>query len=85
MTDQNTEIRRNADGSIDTNYYLAHCHRVRSLAAHREIGRAFAALKSVFATRRRAEEMDVPAAPATAQNASELVASQETTAVSRAA
>jgi len=38
MNAHETEIRRNADGSIDTAYYVRHCHRQRSLAAHKAIG-----------------------------------------------
>lgn len=41
MKTETTEIRRLADGSIDTDYYIRQCHRERSLAAHRTIGRGF--------------------------------------------
>jgi len=41
MKTDTTEIRRTANGSIDTDYYIRHCHRERSLAAHRAIGRTF--------------------------------------------
>jgi hypothetical protein len=41
MNDDNTEIRRLTDGSIDIEYYIRHCHLTRSLSAHRTIGRAF--------------------------------------------
>lgn len=41
MKTENTEIRRLANGSIDTEYYIRQCHRERSLAAHRAIGRTF--------------------------------------------
>jgi hypothetical protein len=39
MKTSKTEIRRHANGSIDTDYYVRHCHRQRSLAAHKAIGR----------------------------------------------
>lgn len=39
MKTSETEIRRHANGSIDTDYYVRHCHRQRSLAAHKAIGR----------------------------------------------
>lgn len=41
MKTETTEIRRLANGSIDTDYYIRRCHRERSLAAHRAIGRSF--------------------------------------------
>ena len=41
MKTDTTEIRRLANGSIDTDHYIRHCHRERSLAAHRAIGRSF--------------------------------------------
>ena len=41
MKTDHTEIRRLANGSIDTDYYIRHCHRMRSLAAHRAIDRTF--------------------------------------------
>ncbi len=41
MNDDNTEIRRLTNGSIDTDYYIRHCHLTRSLSAHRTIGRTF--------------------------------------------
>ena len=41
MKTENTEIRRLANGTIDTDYYIRQCHRQRSLAAHRAIGRGF--------------------------------------------
>ncbi len=39
MKTSETEIRRHANGSIDTDYYVRHCHRQRSLSAHKAIGR----------------------------------------------
>ena len=39
MKTSETEFRRHANGSIDTNYYVRHCHHQRSLAAHKGIGR----------------------------------------------
>lgn len=41
MKTDHTEIRRLATGSIDTDHYIRHCHRERSIAAHRAIGRTF--------------------------------------------
>ena len=41
MSTDNTEIRRLTNGSIDTDYYIRHCHLTRSLSAHRTIGRTF--------------------------------------------
>lgn len=41
MKTETTEIRRLANGSIDTDYYIRQCHREHSLAAHRAIGRGF--------------------------------------------
>lgn len=41
MKADHTEIRRLANGSIDTDYYIRHCHRMRSLSAHRAIDRTF--------------------------------------------
>lgn len=41
MNTDNTQIRRLANGSIDTDYYIRQCHREHSLAAHRAIGRGF--------------------------------------------
>jgi len=35
------EICRLTNGSIDTDYYLEHCHQARSLSAHRIIGLTF--------------------------------------------
>ena len=41
MNIDNTEIRRLANGSIDTDYYLRHCHQIRSQSAHRCIRLSF--------------------------------------------
>ena len=41
MNNDNTEIRRLTNGSIDTDYYIRHCHLTRSLSVHRTIGRTF--------------------------------------------
>ena len=41
MNPDNTEIRRLTNGTIDTDYYIRHCHLTRSLSAHRTIGRTF--------------------------------------------
>ncbi|MEE8365468.1 MAG: hypothetical protein V3R76_06765 [Gammaproteobacteria bacterium] len=41
MNTDHTEIRRLANGSIDTDYYLRHCHHERSLSAHRVIVQTF--------------------------------------------
>lgn len=41
MKTDHTEIRRLANGSIDTDYYIRQCHRERSQAAHRAIDRSF--------------------------------------------
>lgn len=41
MKTGHTEIRRHANGLIDTDYYIRHCHRERSRAAHRAIKRIF--------------------------------------------
>ena len=67
MNDDNTEIRRLTDGSIDTEYYIRHCHLTRSLSAHRTIGRAFnypwKLTKSIFlhmhTSLRKAEETSI--------------------------
>lgn len=48
MTNQDTEIRRLANGSIDTNYYVVRCHYLRSRATHRAIGHALRIVKSIF-------------------------------------
>ena len=48
MKTDTTEIRRHADGSIDTDHYIRHCHRERSLAAHRAIGRTFNAPRALI-------------------------------------
>jgi hypothetical protein len=47
MTGNETEIRRHANGSIDIDHYIRHCHRQRSLSAHaaiRRVAKAIAAL-----------------------------------------
>lgn len=49
------EIRRLANGAIDTNYYVAHCHHMRSLAAHRAIRRAITAMLSLLGRERKSE------------------------------
>lgn len=41
MNARDTDIRRHADGSIDIDHYIRHCHRERSRAAHRAIDRTF--------------------------------------------
>lgn len=41
MKTETAEIRRLANGSIDIDHYIRRCHRERSLAAHRAIGRTF--------------------------------------------
>jgi hypothetical protein len=41
MKTDTTEIRRIANGSIDTDHYIRNCHRERSLAAHRAFERIF--------------------------------------------
>jgi hypothetical protein len=38
------EIRRHRNGSIDIDHYIRRCHRRRSLAAHKAIGRFLARL-----------------------------------------
>ncbi len=67
MNDDNTEIRRLTNGSIDTDYYIRHCHRTRSLSVHRTIGRTFnypwKLIKSIFLhmhiSLRKAEETSI--------------------------
>lgn len=45
-------IRRAADGSIDTAYYIAHSHTIRSHKAHDVLNRIICALNGLFFTRR---------------------------------
>ncbi len=67
MSTDNTEIRRLTNGSIDTDYYIRHCHLTRSLSAHRTIGRTFnypwKLIRSSFlhlhTTLRKAEETSI--------------------------
>lgn len=53
MTTSESEIRRLANGSIDTAWYVRHCHRQRSLAVHKAIAGIFAAAKRAFTGNRR--------------------------------
>lgn len=53
-----TAIRRHADGSIDTDYYVRHCHRQRSLAAHKAIERFLVMIGGTSAKQRPAPKAD---------------------------
>ncbi len=59
-----TEIRRHGNGSIDTDYYIRHCHRQRSLAAHKAIGR-FLVMISALIGETSEKEQHAPKADAT--------------------
>ncbi len=67
MNNDNTEIRRLTNGSIDTDYYIRHCHLTRSLWVHRTIGRTFSypwkLINSIFLhmhiSLRKAEETSI--------------------------
>jgi hypothetical protein len=48
MKTSETEIRRHANGSIDTDYYVRHCRRQRSLAAHKAIGRFLVMIRGLI-------------------------------------
>lgn len=77
MTSNETEIRRLAGGSIDTEYYIRHCHLVRSRAAHRAIARALVTLKRFFVGNPRGVDGDTrivgaPAAAAEARRAERM-------------
>lgn len=48
MNAYETEIRRTASGTIDTEHYIRHCHRQRSLAAHAAIARLLATVANLF-------------------------------------
>jgi hypothetical protein len=41
MKTETIEICRLNNGSIDIDHYIRHCHRERSVSAHRAIGRSF--------------------------------------------
>jgi len=69
MNTEQTEIRRLAYGSIDTDHYIRHCHRERSLAAHRAIRRAFDAPGALIRklAERRSEHRPARGAPLPAE------------------
>ena len=52
MKTSETEIRRLANGSIDTAWYVRHCHRRRSLAAHKAIAQIFTAVTRALTGKR---------------------------------
>ncbi len=62
MTDTPENIRRIANGSIDTAYYIAHCHSIRSHSAHDGLNRIFNALKKLFS--RQPDATPLPTASA---------------------
>ena len=64
MKTSETEIRRHANGSIDTNYYVRHCRRQRSLAAHKAINR-FLVMISALIGGTSEKEQHVPKVGAT--------------------
>ncbi len=45
MRSSETEICRHPNGSIDTDHYVRLCHRQRSFAAHKAIGRFLTMIK----------------------------------------
>jgi hypothetical protein len=67
MNAEETEIRRHANGSIDIEYYVNKCHRMRSQRAHSMIGRfaglARALVRALLTRRRPAGDGQVASTP----------------------
>ena len=57
-TDTTDTIRRTATGSIDTAYYIARSHNIRSQAAHNILGRIGGALKRLLSRITSAQPMN---------------------------